>query len=399
PSGELRVVRARALMVTGHAGQTTRVVGVNWDITEAQATEARMKELLALQTAILSSAAVSIIATDLDGTILSFNRAAQQMLGYSADEMIGHQTMAILHKPAEVAARADILSTALGRSVAPGFEVFVAKPRQGETELQEWTYIRKDGSGLPVLLSVTGIFNDGGRLIGFLGIASDITDQKAKERVIAGALAEKEVLLREIHHRVKNNLQVISSLLQLQAGCVEDDVARKVFEESQGRIKSMALVHEKLYLSNDLSHIDFGAYVRDLVAGLIESHGGRTAGVVIEVQAASVPLDVDRAIPCGLIVNELVSNCFKHGFPNARAGRIDVILSGGGSASSIQLIVRDDGVGWPADFNPAQTSSLGLRLVHILARQIQGSLHLQNDSGISCTLILDSGHHRGHEGT
>ncbi len=150
----------------------------------------------------------------------------------------------------------------------------------------------------------------------------------------------------------------------------------------------MALVHEKLYQTKDLAHIDFGDYVRDLVSGLITSYGAHAARVSIQVQAASVQLDVDRAIPCGLIVNELVSNSFKHGFPNARAGRIDVSLSGGGS-SPIRLGVRDDGVGWPAAFDPAQSSSLGLRLVYILAKQLRGSLHLQGANGVSCTLTLE----------
>jgi len=398
PSGEMRVVRARALMVAGDAGRTARVVGVNWDITEAQGAEARMKELLALQTAILGSAAVSIIATDPAGTILSFNRAAQQMLGYSVGEMIGCQTPAILHDPAEVTARAGALSRELGRLVEPGFEVFAAKAREGKADLQEWAYIRKDGSRFPVLLSMTGTFDADGSLIGFLGIASDITDQKARERTIADSLAEKGVLLQEIHHRVKNNLQVVSSLLQLQAGYLEDGAARRVFEESQGRIKSMALVHEKLYQSKDLAHLDFGGYLRDLVAGLADSHGACAAPVVIEVRAAALHLDVDRAIPCGLIVNEWVSNAFKHGFPNGRAGRIEVTLSGGGG-SAIQLTVRDDGVGWPADFDPARSPSLGLQLVHILAKQLRGGLQLQSDKGISCSLTLDAGHPQVRETT
>jgi len=212
-------------------------------------------------------------------------------------------------------------------------------------------------------------------------------ERAARQAELEASLHEKEVLLKEIHHRVKNNLQVISSLLQLQAGYVEDDAARRVFEESQGRIKSMALVHEKLYQSKDLAGIDFGDYVRDLVSGLTSSYGAHAQGVVIEVEAASLHLDVDRAIPCGLIVNELVTNAFKHAFPNGRAGRIDVTLSGGGS-SAIQLSVRDDGVGWPADFDPAQSSSLGLRLVHILAKQLQGRLELHSADGICSTLTL-----------
>ena len=212
-------------------------------------------------------------------------------------------------------------------------------------------------------------------------------ERAERQAELEASLHEKEVLLKEVHHRVKNNLQVISSLLQLQAGYVENDAARRVFDESQGRIRSMALVHEKLYQSKDLANIDFGDYVRDLVAGLASSYGAHAQRVAIEVEVASLHLDVDRAIPCGLIVNELLSNALKHGFPHGRAGRIAVTLSGGGS-SAIQLTVRDDGVGWPTDFDPAESSSLGLRLVHILAKQVHARLELQNADGVRCTLTL-----------
>lgn len=237
--------------------------------------------------------------------------------------------------------------------------------------------------------------DDQGCVQGLVTTIHDITERRlveveraARQAELEASLREKEVLLKEIHHRVKNNLQVVSSLLQLQAGYVEDEATRSVFDESQARIRSMALVHEKLYQTKDLANIDFGDYVRDLVSGLIGSFGARAAGVSVDVQAVSIPLDVDRAIPAGLIINELVNNCFKHGFSGGRTGRIDVHLSGGGS-SPIQLIVRDDGVGWPTDFNPEKSASLGLRLVHILAKQLRATLQVQNDHGIGCTLTLD----------
>ena len=247
-----------------------------------------------------------------------------------------------------------------------------------------------------VQVSVVPQRDDAGSVQGLVTTIHDITAHKlveveraVRQSELEASLREKEVLLKEIHHRVKNNLQVVSSLLQLQAGYVENDEARTVFEESQGRIRSMALVHEKLYQTKDLAHIDFGDYIRDLVSGLIGSFGAR---VVIDVQAASVQLDVDRAIPCGLIINELVSNSFKHAFPDGRAGRIEVRLSGGGNLP-IQIGVRDDGVGWPAEFNPEQSASLGLRLVRILAKQLRGTLHLQSHNGIDCNLTLQPEHH------
>ena len=151
----------------------------------------------------------------------------------------------------------------------------------------------------------------------------------------------------------------------------------------------MALVHEKLYQTKDLANIDFGDYVRDLVAGMLGSYGTLAARVSIHAEAASLLLDVDRAIPAGLVLNELVSNSFKHGFPNDRSGRIDVRLSGG-DGLPIQLSVQDDGIGWPQGFDPTRSPSLGLKLVHILAKQLRSSLRFNGENGLHCTLTFDT---------
>ena len=305
------------------------------------------------------------------------NRAYRDWLGSDPDMLIGRNLLEAYGEKAYAGIRAHMETALAGTAVT--YERQFPTPA-GVRHVQVSLVPQRD---------------DEGAVQGLVTTIHDITERKlveveraVRQSELEASLREKEVLLKEIHHRVKNNLQVVSSLLQLQAGYVEDDGMRKVFEESQGRIKSMALVHEKLYQTNDLANIDFGDYVRDLVSGLAGSHGTQVPRVVIDVQAASVTLDVDQAIPCGLIVNELVSNCFKHAFPNGRAGRIDVALSGGGSAA-IQLIVRDDGVGWPADFDPGHSPSLGLRLVHILAKQLRANLLLQNEPGVSCTLTIE----------
>ncbi|HZE92576.1 MAG TPA: histidine kinase dimerization/phosphoacceptor domain -containing protein, partial [Rhizobacter sp.] len=230
------------------------------------------------------------------------NRAYRDWLGTEPDALIGRGLAEVYGEETYVSIRPHMEAALAGGTVT--YERELATP-VGMRHVQVTLVPQRDGEG-----SVQGLVTT----------IQDITERRlvevervARQAELESSLREKEILLQEIHHRVKNNLQVISSLLQLQAGYAEDDAARKVFEESQGRIKSMALVHEKLYQTHDLAHIDFGDYLRDLVSGLAGSYATHAAQVAVEVQATSVLLDVDRAIPCGLIVNELVSNCFKHG--------------------------------------------------------------------------------------
>lgn len=193
-------------------------------------------------------------------------------------------------------------------------------------------------------------------------------------------LSEKEVLLKEVHHRVKNNLQVISSLLNLQASQIADARVKSALRESQNRVRSMALIHEKLYQSANLAEVDFAAYLRNLVSFLSQSYRERANSVDIVVRAAALQLDLETAIPCGLIVNELVSNALKHAFPDGRAGVITVSLEPI-AEGQMCLVVADDGVGIPADAGRADGTSLGLSLVRTLVDQIGGSLTITSEVG------------------
>lgn len=195
------------------------------------------------------------------------------------------------------------------------------------------------------------------------------------------ALREKEVLLKEVHHRVKNNLQIVSSLLSLQSAGVQDHVALSQYQDNQSRIRSMALIHEQLYRSDDLTHIDFGSYLRNLVGSLVQTHKLQPHGPTFEVGVDDVQLDIDTAIPCGLLVNELVSNALKHAFPRSptldRPGFIHVELRHA-PLNHLCLSVEDNGVGIPADLDYRKTTSLGLQLVNSLARQLEGTLTMHS---------------------
>jgi two-component sensor histidine kinase len=191
---------------------------------------------------------------------------------------------------------------------------------------------------------------------------------------------EKEVLLKEVHHRVKNNLQVISSLLSLQVGVVTDPNVLQVFRESQHRVRAMALIHEKLYQSRDLGKVDFGEYVRSLTGYLFRSFGVERATIALTVNVKDVFLEVEKAIPCGLIVNELVSNALKHAFPAGREGEIRIDAQAKGT-EHVTLRVSDNGVGFPPAVDVRTTTSLGLGLVNTLTKQLEGTIEQQSSGG------------------
>jgi len=211
-------------------------------------------------------------------------------------------------------------------------------------------------------------------------VAQDITERKEAEEQIRDSLEEKEVLLKEIHHRVKNNLQIISSLLHLQAARLDDGTLRKAFEDSQHRIRSMALIHEELYKSPDVARIDFRAFVTRLVDNLVDAFGASgTISTTIDMDASQ--LTIDRAIPMGLIVNELVSNALKYAFPDGRQGTVRIELRVGSERDTFSLSVVDDGVGVPEHITLDSPESLGLRLVSSLVGQLKARLVLDRGSG------------------
>jgi two-component sensor histidine kinase len=194
------------------------------------------------------------------------------------------------------------------------------------------------------------------------------------------SLRDKEVLLKEIHHRVKNNLQIISSLLKLQKRGIQSDEARKTLEECYDRVRSIALVHEKLYQSHEVASINFTEYLETLISGLFRSYGIDPKQISLEIQAQDVVLSLDAAIPCGLIVNELASNALKHAFPNQRPGKLLISFLRNPS-NELELRVADNGVGIPADFDISRSNSLGLELVHTLAAQLGGTVAIDGKSG------------------
>lgn len=215
---------------------------------------------------------------------------------------------------------------------------------------------------------------------GALWVYQDITERKGYETELETSLQQKEILLKEIHHRVKNNLLVVSNLLEFQTDYTNDSKVLSVLQESQSRIQSMALIHEKLYRSTELDKIDFGEYLEALLDNLFESYNLYEDEINIQTDLASIFLNIETANPCGLIVNELVSNALEHAFPNGRSGTIGINLSQD-KHGKITLIVQDDGIGFPKDLDVSQLDSLGLDLVWTLTQQIKGNLEIEQNQG------------------
>ena len=246
--------------------------------------------------------------------------------------------------------------------------------------------------GTLILQLAFSVLRRDGRPFGISVFGKDITKRKRAEAAIAASLHEKEILLRELYHRTKNNMNVIISMLRLQSEEIDDARVREAFTETEDRILSMALVHEKLYESKDLSHINLKDYLRDLAGQLRDNYSLSPQRALVETRLADVYVALDAAISCGLIVNELISNALKHAFPDGRSGRILVELSE--DSGSIRLVVEDNGVGLPPGFSPERDGHLGLELVNALATgRLGASLAFSTQGGLRCELRFqrDSG--------
>lgn len=332
------------------------------DIAEFKRTEvALMESEERYRTAIeCSNDAVTIVQGDLR---VYANQKFLEMFGYDRlDEVIGQPIYPVIH-PDERDRVVEMDRRRQSGEPAPS--------------RYEFKGVRKDGTVIYIEVSVAGITYRGKPAT--LHYLRDITERREAEEQIKTSLREKEVLLKEVHHRVKNNLQVVSSLLFLQSQTVQDEETRRILEESRNRVKSMAFIHKQLYQSTNVAQIDFSPYVRNLARNLLDSYRTNGNGITLDVHVDEVFLSLDMAIPCGLIINELISNALKHAFLNGPEGQISVDLHRVGEKNV--LIVSDNGVGLPGEIDVVSAKTLGLQLVSALVKQIEGRLELTRDKG------------------
>ena len=323
---------------------------------------------------ILDLADDAIISIDREHRIVLFNQGAERIFGYGAEEIRG-QALDVLLPSRLVDVHKKHIDTFAGAAIT--------SRRMGERG--DILGRRKNGAEFPAEASISKVDVEGEPM--YTVILRDVTDRFIAEEKIKTSLHEKEALLKEIHHRVKNNLQVVSSLLGLQSRVIPDPEMRKMFQESQHRIYSMALLHESLYQSDNLSQIDFPEYIRQLAQHLFSSYGVAPQRIRLRTELDWIALHLDAAVPCGLIINELVSNSLKYAFPEDREGEVFIGLYGQ-PENMARLVVADNGIGLRSDVDWTTTRSLGLRLVRSLAQQLNAKIEVKSQSGTEIQLMF-----------
>ena len=238
-----------------------------------------------------------------------------------------------------------------------------------------------------VEVNLDPIIQDDGEIDEVSCIGFEISEQKKKTDLINQSLKEKDTLLREVHHRVKNNLQIISSLLNLQSAVVKDEQVLDILKESQNRIQSMSYIHESLYINNDFSAVNLKEYIQGLCSNLVQSYSLIGDNVRIETEIDDISLGLDQAIPCGLILNELLSNSFKHAYPNGEKGCLSIKIRE--REGRMAILVEDDGRGIPDDWDIETAESLGIQLVYTLTEQLDGDIESAERRGTKYLITFD----------
>lgn len=345
------------------------------DITKDKVASAALKDKEEQVRTIFKYAPDAIVILKIDGTIVEWNPKAVDIFGWTKEEAIGQ----LLYK---------LIGPERNYSKYKAFVNSYKRNGSGITLNQalEVCAVHKNGKEFSITMALSEMTLKGAQY--FIGFISDITKRKNAAERLKESLLEKEVLLKEIHHRVKNNMQVITSLLSLQSSFIENEAVKEIFRNSQYRINAMGMVHEMLYQSDDISKINYGSYLKRLVEGLILAMKGTESPIGLELETPNISLNVDTAIPLGLIVNELVTNALKYAFPNEQKGSICVKLSCL-EYPNFRLEIGDDGIGCFSKDILETTKSLGLMLVRRLAIQLKGSIrHLKTEKGTHYELLF-----------
>ena len=365
--------------IRGSEGELRGFAKVTRDMTAQRAVEEALRchnAQLERYRVIVENVVDYVICTlDAEGRFDSWSPGALNILGYAAEEALGREYSLVFTK-AEIEAG------------EPRREMHDAG-RDGHCATESWR-MRKDGSLFWASGGLTAIKDGAGKVTGYIRVARDMTAQKRLEEAQQGINAELEirvaertrelkVLLREVYHRVKNNLQVIQSLLKMRARLLPEGETRVAIDSTVQRIYAMSLAHEHLYRTEELTQLSLSKYLQDLFSGVEASNSAQPGQIQLQLDSEEILLTLDHAIPFGLLANELLSNSFKHGFPEGRKGMIK--LSVHRLPGVVRMVVKDDGTGLPASFGQAKGASMGLKLAASLAHQLGGSLEFSSDEG------------------
>ena len=315
----------------------------------------------------IEAAPTGMLMVDRTGTIVLVNVQIEALFGYEREELIGQRVEMLVperFRERHPAARTGFAQSPVARPMGAGRDLFG---------------LRKDGTEVPIEIGLTPLRTPDGEFV--LSSVVDITERKRRTSELTSALKEREVLLQEVHHRVKNNLQIISSLINMQLRNLEPGPSGDALVECQTRVQAIALIHEQLYRSQNYAQIPFADYVRGLANNVFAATGSSSSRVSLDLALDDVALAVDQAIPCGLVLNELITNSLKHAFKDGRSGRVRVELRRL-SEERCRVSVEDDGTGLPEGMDISKSPSLGLQLVRTLAEQLDAVLEVESQSGV-----------------
>ncbi len=361
-------------------GKFVGITGIMTDVHARKVAEHRFRESQERLDLVVSGADLGTWDWDIPTGRVTHNARWAEMLGFSPDELEQRFTtwQMLVHPEDKDTVLQRLQDHLEGRTPLYEAELRLqAKDGSWRWMLDRGKVVRRNPAGAPLRMSGTQL---------------DITERREAENRLRGSLREKELLLREIHHRVKNNLQVISSLFSLQAQTISDPKVLAALKESHNRVRSMGLVHHVMYQTTDFAAVDLVDYVRTLARSLYRSYSVDPEAVLLSVDIANVRLGIDAAIPCGLIINELVSNALRHAYPDGRRGTLSVTLAHCDDGTNT-LTVRDDGIGLPADIVLPPAGTLGLALVDTLTRQLEGTLAIERSGGTAVSVRF-AGHSR-----
>jgi PAS domain S-box-containing protein len=369
--GNRRWARTTGEPVRDAQGKIVKVQGAFQDITARKMAEQKIRESEENYRMLVENQTDLIVKVDIEGRLLYVSPSYCKLFGKTEEELLGNTFMPLIHEDDK-----ESTEKALQSLHTPPYDVYLeqrAKTKDGWRWLA-WTD--------------TAIVDENGKVSEIIGVGRDITIKREAEEKLKKSLEEKTTLLQELYHRTKNNMQVISSMLMIHSMRLNDESFSVLIQDINNRIKSMSLVHQKLYESNNLSYIPLDEYIRDLFSELSSSYLVRPGLVTLNLDTGSLKLLIDTAIPCGLVLNELISNSLKHAFPGDRQGTI-TISAIQRTDQKIHIHYKDDGIGLPAGFDPVNNGGMGWELLHMIVEyQLGGTITCRNDGGMVCDILF-----------